>query len=233
MANGTLYGVGLGPGDPKLMTIRAGEVVRSADVLAFPVNEAGESRARAIAAPIIEGHAAELPVHLPMRVEREPAQEAYDKAAEEIARHLDAGRSVAWLCVGDPLFYGSFIYIAARLATAHEIEIVPGVTSVSAGAAKAQTALAGRDDILTVIPATLPENELQQALNCGNAAAIIKVGRHFEKVRNILQGSGLAEKAWIIDGETAGDEKIMPLASLPEGGKPYFSTIFVRTGDIV
>lgn len=232
MGRGTLYGVGVGPGDPKLMTIRAGEVIREADVLAFPVNGSGESRARAIAAPIIDGHAEELPVHLPMKVEREPARVVYDAAAGQIAAHLENGRNVAWLCVGDPMFYGSFMYVAARLGDTHRVEIVPGVTSLSACAAQAHIPLAGRNDILSVIPATAGKKALRKALKRADSAVIVKVGRHFETVRNVLRELDLENDATILEGATTGNETMLRLPDVPEGDQSYFSTILVRRGEI-
>jgi len=232
MGTGTLFGVGVGPGDPKLMTIRAGEVIRDADVLAFPVNGSGESRARAIAAPIIDGHAQELPVHLPMKVEREPARAAYDRAAADIAAHLDTGRSVAWLCVGDPMFYGSFMYFAARLGGAHRVEIVPGITSLSACAAQAHVPLAGRNDILSVIPATVGRKALRKALKRADSAVIVKVGRHFEVVRDVLRELGLENDATILEAATTGSESMLRLPDVPEVEQSYFSTILVRRGEL-
>lgn len=233
MAKGTLYGIGVGPGDPKLMTIRAGEVIRAANVLAYPVNGSGESRARAIAAPIIEGSALELPVHLPMRVDRGPARSAYDEAAKLIAAHLDAGRDVAWLCVGDPMFYGSFMYLADRLGGAHTIEIIPGVNSLSACAAQTHQPLGHRNDVLSVIPATLDEAELERALERTDSAAIIKVGRHFAKVRKVLDKLELSDGATILESATGADEKITRLSDLHDDDQSYFSTILVRRGDFV
>jgi len=232
MAKGTLYGVGVGPGDPKLMTIRAGEVIRAAHVLAYPANSSGESRAREIAAPIIENTSIELPVHLPMKVERDPARAAYDEAAKMIADHLDAGRDVAWLCVGDPMFYGSFMYIAARLGDTHTIEIVPGVNSLSACAAQTHQPLAGRNDVLSVIPATLDDKTLKRALKRADSAAIIKIGRHFAKVRKILDQLDLVECATILESATGADEKITRLSEIEDGEQSYFSTILVRRGEV-
>jgi precorrin-2/cobalt-factor-2 C20-methyltransferase len=229
---GILYGVGVGPGDPKLMTIRAGEVIRTVDVLAYPVNEAGKSRARKIAAAIIPEGAHEFPIHIPMSPERGPARTAYDKAANTISLHLEAGRSVAYLCVGDPLFYGSFMYLAGRLGRVHTLEIVPGVTSLSACAARTHMQLGGRNDILSVVPGTLDEAALQSAIMSADVAVIIKIGRHFEKVRNVLRAAGVAKRALILESATGEDERVTPLEDVGEGNAPYFSTILVRRGEL-
>ncbi len=225
---GTLFGVGVGPGDPRLLTLKACDVIREADVLAYPVNASGTSFARTTASSVIPEGVAELPIHVPMRVERPPAQKVYDAAARDIADHLREGRDVAYLCVGDPLFYGSFMYIAVRLSEAQTIEVVPGVTSLVACAARTLTPLGGRNDILSIIPATLGEEELKQALASADTAAIIKVGRHFSKVRDVLRTLGIAERAIILERVTGENERIVPLENVAEGDAPYFSTILVR-----
>lgn len=231
-ATGTLYGVGVGPGDPQLLTLRACEVIRTADVLAYPVNGSGDGRARDIAADVIPDGIIEFPVHVPMKVEREPARAAYDEAVTGLADHLDAGRNVAYLCVGDPLFYGSFMYLAARMNGSHAVEVVPGVTSLSACAARTHIPLAGRSEIISVVPATLDEATLKSALATADAAAIIKVGRHFEKVRTVLRALDLADHATILESATSEDEKVIALEDAAEDHAAYFSTILVRRKEL-
>ncbi len=231
-APGTLYGVGVGPGDPQLLTLKACEVIGSADVLAYPVNGSGMSFARDIAASFTLDGAVEIPILVPMKVERGPAQDAYDDAAKTISKNLNAGRSVAYLCVGDPLFYGSFMYLATRLGGDHTIEVVPGITSLSACAARTKTPLGGRNDILSVVPATLDETALVSAINGADTAVIIKVGRHFGKVRDVLRAAGLTDRAVILESATSENERVIPLAEAGEGDAPYFSTILVRRGEL-
>jgi precorrin-2/cobalt-factor-2 C20-methyltransferase len=222
----------VGPGDPQLLTLKACEVIRDVNVLAYPVNGSGISHARSIASDIIPESAIELPIPVPMKVEREPARAAYDAAAKIISDHLNAGRSVAYLCVGDPLFYGSFMYLAVRLGEEHTLEIVPGVTSLSACAARTQIPLGGRNDILCVVPATLDEDALKSAITDADTTAIIKVGRHFGKVRDVLRAAGLAGRATLLESATGEDERIIALEDVAENDAPYFSTILVRRGDL-
>lgn len=229
---GIFYGVGVGPGDPQLLTLKACEIIGSADILAYPVNATGASLARSIAAEIIAEGRQELPIFVPMKVARAPAQQAYDGAAKTISEHLDAGRDVAYLCVGDPFFYGSFMYLAARLGTDYNLEIVPGITSLSACAARARIPLGGRNDIVSVVPATLDAPALKSAIEMADMVAIIKVGGHFEKVRDILRKAGLADQAIILESATGEDERIMPLEDVGENHTPYFSTILVRRKDL-
>lgn len=228
---GTLFGLGIGPGDPELLTLRAWRLISNCDVIAYPVGDSGDSLARRICAPFIPEDATELPIEIPMRSERAPAQAAYDAAALKIAGHLNEGRHIAFLCEGDPFFYGSFMYLYSRMAETYKTVIVPGVSSLTASAAQIARPLAARNDILKVLPAPLPAARLKAEIETAEAVAIIKVGRHFEKVRTVLRQLGLAERATIIEAATRDDEKITALNDIPEGERPYFSTILVYRGD--
>ncbi len=230
-ASGTLTGIGVGPGDPELLTLKACRAIREADVVAYPANAAGESLARDIAAAEILHAALELPVLVPMCTDRAPAQTAYDDAAGTIARHLSQGRSVAFLCEGDPFFYGSFMYLFARLGETYETRIVPGVTSLTACAAALGRPLAARNELLKVLPAPLPEETLKAELRGADCIAIIKVGRHFEKVRRVLRDAGLNGAAAIIESATRDNQRITALDDIPDGEQPYFSTILAYRGD--
>ena len=228
---GTLYGIGVGPGDPELLTLKACSLIRSIDAIAFPTNADGQSMARSIAAEVIPVGKTEIPIHVPMAVEREPGRAAYDRGAKEIAGQLESGNSVGYLCVGDPLFYGSFIYLAARLGEDYPIEVVPGVTSLGACAARMGQPLAARNEVFRVIPAPLPADELTAELATADSAAVIKVGRHFDKVRHVLRSLDLADHAGLVSDATGEGERVTPLEDVPESAQGYFSTILVRRGD--
>ena len=230
-SKGTFFGLGIGPGDPELLTLRAWRLISNCDVIAYPVGDSGDSLARKICAPFIPEDTTELPLAIPMRSDREPAQTAYDAAALKIAAHLNEGRHVAFLCAGDPFFYGSFMYLFSRLAETYKTVIVPGVSSLTASAAQIARPLAARNDILKVLPAPLPAERLKAEIETAEAVAIIKVGRHFDKVRTVLRELGLAERATIIEAATRDDEQITALNDIPEGQRPYFSTILVYKGD--
>lgn len=228
--SGTFYGLGVGPGDPELITLKAWRIISHAPVIAYPAANGNDSLARKIAAPFISEDVTELAIPVPMRHEREPAQEAYDEAAKLIARYLDDGKDVAFLCEGDPLFYGSFAYLLDRLAGKHPTVIVPGITSITACAAQIGRPLAARNDILKVLPGTLDAERLKQEITGADAVAIMKVGQHFEKIRGVLTELGLAERATIIEKATREDERITRLADVPAGERPYFSTILIYQG---
>ncbi|HYN39820.1 MAG TPA: precorrin-2 C(20)-methyltransferase, partial [Rhodospirillales bacterium] len=204
--SGTLYGLGIGPGDPDLITVKAKAVLSEVPVIAYPAPEGGESLVRAIAGRHIPPGRTEIVIPTPMNAGRFPAHDVYDRYCAIIAGHLDADRDVAVLCEGDPFLYGSFMYVYERLAPRYPTRVVPGVSSLGAAAAAAGTWLASRDQILTVLPATLPEDELASRLALTDAAAIMKVGRHLAKVRRVLTRLGLAAGARYVERATMAGE---------------------------
>jgi len=228
--SGTLYGVGVGPGDPELMTVKAWRLVSTAKVIAYLAANGKDSTARDIARPFFPDDAQEVVIDMPMRVERVPGEAAYDKGAAEIAAHLREGRDVVMLCEGDPFFYGSFMYLFARLARDFPTIVVPGVTSITAAAAAIGRPLAARDEVLKVLPATLDADRLRDELMTAPSAAIIKVGRHFGKVRTILSALDLITKAVVIEKATHEDQRITKVGDVTGDTLPYFSTILVYAG---
>jgi len=229
-AKGTLYGVGVGPGDIELLTLKAARLLHEVKIIAYTSANGGESLARRIVAPLIPEDALELPISIPMEQARGPARSAYDKAAEQIAAHLKEGSEVLFLCEGDPFFYGSFMFIHERLSPEFRCVVVPGITSLTACAAALGRPLAARNEVLKIIPAPLTEDRLRRELETAEAAAIIKVGSHFAKVHKILRDLGLAARAAIIERATQGDQRIFRLDDVPDGERPYFSTILVYNG---
>lgn len=229
MKQGVLYGVGLGPGAPDLITLRAARLIENAAVVAYPTLAGAESFARAIATDLIPADAKHIVMDVPMTVERAPAQEAYDKGAAEIAAALDRGEDVVCLCEGDPFFYGSFMYLFARLSERYEVNVVPGVTSVTACAAQAGRPLAARNERLTILPGPLPEAELRARIAGAESVAIMKVGRHLPKIRRIIEDLGLTEAAIYVERVSLPEEVVVPLATAPEKA-PYFSMILLTKG---
>lgn len=225
---GTLYGLGVGPGDPELLTLKALRILRAAPVIAYPAPEHGESFARAIVAGHLSPAQREIAIHIPLVSERYPAQVVYDRAAEELASELAAGRDVAVLCEGDPFFYGSFMYLSARLAERFRVEVVPGVSSLMACAGALGIPLAARNDVLAVIPAPLDEATFAARLNGTEAVAVIKLGRHFAKVHALLQRLSLAEQARYIEHASMASQRILRLAEVDPAAVPYFSMILVH-----
>ncbi|MCG8597838.1 MAG: precorrin-2 C(20)-methyltransferase [Kiloniellales bacterium] len=225
---GRLYGLGIGPGDPELITLKALRVLRGAAVVAYPAPETGDSLARRIAAPHLDGRQEEIAIRMPIHDAAFPKDDIYDGAAENLGRQLEAGRDVAVLCEGDPFFYGSFMYLFGRMAERYPVEVVPGVSSLTACAAALGAPLAARNDVLTVVPAPLDEAALRARLEGAEAAAIIKVGRHLPKVRRVLRALGVLEGARYIEHATMASQRVLPLASLPDDAAPYFSMILLH-----
>jgi precorrin-2/cobalt-factor-2 C20-methyltransferase len=226
---GVLYGVGLGPGDPELMTLKAARLISGAGVVAYPALAGGESFARSIAAGLIPVGAEEIVMSVPMAVDRAPAQAVYDGGAARIAEVLQDGRDVVCLCEGDPFFYGSFMYLFARLSGRFDVEVVPGVTSVSACAARAGVPLVARNERFVVLPGPLEEDALRVGIEGAESVAIMKVGRHLGKIRGVIAALGLESRAVYVERAGLAEEVILPLAEAPEVA-PYFSMILVTKG---
>ncbi len=227
--SGRLYGIGVGPGDPELMTLKAVRILASVPVVAYPAPDKGESSARAIAATHIPAGRTEIAIRVPMRPGPEPAA-IYDEAASEIATHLEAGRDVAVLCEGDPLFYGSFIYLHDRLSARFPTSIVPGVSSLTACAAAANRPLVRRDEMLAVLPATLSDDALARRLEDADSAAILKVGRHLPRLKALIARLGLSEGSAYVAHASRGDEHVALLNDLDLETAPYFSMLLVTKG---
>jgi len=224
---GILWGLGVGPGDPELVTVKALRILRAAPVAAYLAPENGQSFARGIVASDLGPEKIEIAVRVPMERARHPAQAVYDEAAREIGGHLAAGRDVAILCQGDPFFYGSFIQIFDRLASRHPTRIVPGITSLAACAAAARLPLVSRETTLTAVPATLAETMLERRLKQAEAAAVLKLGRNFVKARRVLERLRRADGAIYVEHASLGSERVLPLAAVDPEEVPYFSMILV------
>ena len=229
-----LFGIGVGPGDPELLTLKAVRLIAAADVIAYPAPADGtDSMARAIAAPHIPAGKIELVIETPMIPGQFPADDVYDRYAVEIAAHLDAGRSVAVLCEGDPFLYGSFMYLFGRLAHRYQSVVVPGVSSLVACAARAGQPLVSRNQVLSIVPAPLDESDLETRIAAADAVAIMKVGRHLDKVRRVLEKLGRLQNAVYIERATLADERVLPLSELDADTAPYFSMILARRAEAV
>lgn len=234
---GRLWGVGLGPGDPELVTVKAARLVASADVLAYHCGPHGRSIARAIAEPYLRTGQIEEALVYPVTTggtDHPGGYEGaigdfYDDVAERLAAHLDAGRDVVVLCEGDPMFYGSYMYTHERLCAQYDTVVVPGVTSVSAAAAALGRPLVQRDEVLTVLPGTLPRAELSRRLADTDAAAILKLGRTFDTVRGAVEDSGRGRGAWYVERASSTRQLCGPLRDIDPHDVPYFSLALVTS----
>jgi precorrin-2/cobalt-factor-2 C20-methyltransferase len=226
--SGIVYGVGVGPGDPELVTLKAARLIGAADLVAYPAPEEGDSFARGIATPHMKPGQREFAIRMKIGDGSFPKDDVYAAAADRLAEAAQAGETVVVLCEGDPFFYGSFMYLYARLADRVRVEVVPGVSSLMACAVASGGALAARNDVLTVIPAPLPEAELKRRLGESEAAAIIKLGRHMPKVRKVLDELDLTSRARYVEHATLESQKVMRLMDLDGAAVPYFSMLLVH-----
>lgn len=234
-ARARLFGVGTGPGDPELLTLKAARVLAEADVVAHFAKKGNASNARRIVDAHIRPDAIELPLLYPVTTEVERTHEDYrcaitgffDRSAQDVATHLEAGRSVAVLSEGDPLFYGSYMHLHVRLAHRFDTEVIPGVTAMSGCWSLAGTPITQGDDILGVLPGTLDEAELTRRLTEADAAVIMKVGRNLSKIRNALSAAGKLDRAVYVERGTMANGFATPLAGRDDAPAPYFSIVLV------
>ena len=225
--NGVLYGVGVGPGDPELITLKSLRLIISTEVIAYPKLKGSKSFARNIIEEFIDLPKVEIAIEIPMTVNRLPAQRAYNAAAQEISTHLNMGKNVVFLCEGDPFFYGSFMYLHSRLYKKYLVEIIPGVSSMTACAAMAKKPLAARNEVLTVLPGPLSKKELERRLADNNSSAIMKVGRHIKKIKSVIDRLGLMDSSLYIERASLKEQKVLKLIDAPEVA-PYFSMVLVN-----
>jgi len=230
-----LIGVGVGPGDPELMTLKAVRVLRDADVVAHFAKAGNASRARAIAASHLRPDVMELPLLYPVTTEIPKDSPAYcdriakfyDDGAAAVAAHLDAQRAVAVICEGDPLFYGSYMHLHVRLAARYRTEVVAGVTGMSGCWSAIGAPIAQGDDVFTVLPGTLSEDQLARRLAETDAAVVMKLGRNLPKVRRALDRAGRLDRAMYVERGTMADSVMMRLADKMDDVAPYFAVVLV------
>ena len=232
---GCLFGLGVGPGDPELITLKALRLLQAAPVVAYFVAKGKKGNAFGIVEAHLSDAQTRLPLVYPVTTEALPpplSYEAviadfYDTAAEIVAGHLDAGRDVAVICEGDPFFYGSYMYLHDRLAARFDAQVVPGVCSMLGGAAVLGASLVYRNQSLSVLSGVMPEEELKRRLADADAAVVMKLGRNFDKVRRVLDELGLAERARYVERATMANQRIVPLAEVDPMASPYFSLLVV------
>jgi precorrin-2/cobalt-factor-2 C20-methyltransferase len=232
---GKLLGVGVGPGDPELMTLKAARALADAEVVAHFAKAGNVSHSRTIAAAHVRPGVIELPLLYPVTIElskcsneyRDAIGAFYDESAAKITAHLEAGCTVAVICEGDPMFYGSYMHLHTRLAPRFPTEIIAGVSGMSGCWSAAGMPIAQGDDVFTVLPATLPEGELARRLGNADAAVVMKVGRHLPKVRRALAASGRLPRALYVERGTMADAKMISLSAKVDDHAPYFAIVLV------
>jgi precorrin-2/cobalt-factor-2 C20-methyltransferase len=236
--SGTLYGVGLGPGDPDLVTVKAVRVLGTASIIAHFRKKGRPGHAWTIAAPHLNGRAMEAAFEYPVTTEIDFRDEAYVGAirdfycasAQAIMKHLAEGRDVALLCEGDPFFYGSFLHMYDRIKDSYPIRVIPGITGMSGCWTAAAAPITYGDDILTVLPGTLDRVTLARHLKGADAAVIMKVGHNLDKIKQALADAGRSADAIYVERGTMQGERVVPLSKLEDSAVPYFSIILLPGG---
>jgi precorrin-2/cobalt-factor-2 C20-methyltransferase len=232
---GRLIGVGTGPGDPELLTIKAAKAIENADVIAFFAKQGRSGNGRAIVQHLIADRAELLPLYYPVTTEIDKGEAAYqsqitgfyDASAAAVAAHLDAGKTVAILSEGDPMFYGSYMHLHVRLAHRYPTEVIPGISAMSGCWSVAGMPIVQGDDVLSVLPGTMAEAELTRRLADTQAAVIMKVGRNLPKIRRALESAGRLKEAVYVERGTMANAAMIKLAERPDGDAPYFSLVLV------
>ena len=228
-----LYGVGIGPGSPDLITLRAHRILQKVAVLAYPTPPSSSSLARSIAAPNLRSSYIELPITMSLDLRYFPDSETYARAARAIEGHIRAGRDVAYLCEGDATLYGSFLYLLPHLRDIR-VEIVPGISAPMSGSALWLSALAQGNERFSILPATASREALAQSLAACESAVFMKVGKSFAKICELLAEQDRLQNAYYISHATFPNQQRILLtdllADLPEDFRaPYFSMIFTPT----
>lgn len=236
--SGTLYGVGLGPGDPELVTLKAARVLQTAPIIAHFRKKGRPGHAWTIAATHVNAGARETAFEYPVTTEIDFREDAYVEtirafyrdSADSIMQHLAAGRDVALLCEGDPFFYGSFLHMYDRIRDTYPIRVIPGITGMSGCWTAAAAPITYGDDVLTVLPGTLDRLALTTHLKNADAAVIMKVGYNLDKIKLALADAGRATDAIYVERGTMQGERVVPLSQLDECAVPYFSIILLPGG---
>ena len=236
MSVGTVYGVGLGPGDPELMSVRADRLVRSATHVAYFRKAGRPGRARTIVEGMLREGAVEIPMEYPVTTEIPVDDPAYAEClsgfyAEVSGRVRDialSGADVVVLCEGDPFFFGSFMHLYTRLRDDVPVRVVPAITGMSAAWTATGIPVTWGDDVLTVLLGTMPQSDLARRMADADAIVVMKVGRNLPKVRDALAESGKLDRAWLVECASMAEERTVPLAEAGDRASPYFSIVIVH-----
>ncbi len=232
---GTLYGVGVGPGDPELMSLKAARILKTVPVVAYFAKKGAPGNARRAVDGQLNEHAELIRLEYPFTIElpetdpeyRAALAEFYDASAAELAARLDRGQNVAVLCAGDPFFYGSYAHLHERLAGSHRCEVVPGITAMSGCWTRASMPMTCGDEMLTVLSGTMQADALTERLVACDAVVIMKVGRNLAKIRQALTRAGKLERAVYVERGTMPEERILRLAEKPDDEAAYFGIVLV------
>jgi len=231
---GRLYGVGVGPGDPELLTLRAYHLLSRIPVIFVPLkDEKSMSYARSVIKNLVKKSEGKVVgVVLPMLRDREQLADYWRKAAESMWQYLKKGEDCAFVNIGDPLLYGTFIHILETLQKSHpeiEVEVIPGISSINAAAARAVVPLASNDECIAIISGNREDKVIREILENFDTVVFVKMNRVFDRLLIILEELNLIEKCIYVRRCTTQDEEIIWDISKLKGEKvDYFSLLIVR-----
>ncbi len=233
---GILHGVGLGPGDPELMSLRAHRLLGAARHVAYFRKAGRKGHALTIAEALLPRDAQHFAMEYPVTTEipvKDPRYNAllaafYEDCAAHLRGLVDAGEEVVVLCEGDPFFYGSFMHLYTRLSPVVPVQVTPGITGMSAAWTATDLPITWGDDVMTVLMGTLPEAQLTARMAEADALVIMKIGRNIDKVRSALRAAGKFDAAWLVEFASQQGQTVQRLSEAEGRVTPYFSIILVH-----
>lgn len=236
MTAGTVYCLGLGPGDPDLMTVKADRLLRQARHVAFFRKAGRKGQARQIVDGRLPECAIEFAMEYPITTEipftdpeyNRQLSEFYERCASHLRVLAQAGEDIIVLCEGDPFFYGSFMHLYTRLKDDVPVDIVPAITGMSASWTATGQPVTWGDDVLTVLMGTLPYEDLTRRIADSDAVVIMKIGRNIEKVRDALRAARKYDAAWLVEYASMPGQTVQKLSDAEGKVTPYFSIIIVH-----
>lgn len=234
--NGIIYGVGLGPGAADLMSVRSDRLIRGAAHIAYFRKKGNPGQARQIVEGLLRADVVEWPMDYPVTTEIPLSDPRYNQLlaafyqdwADRLSELASQQGEVIVLCEGDPFFYGSFMHLYERLRDRHKVDVVPGITGMSAAWTASGQPISWGDDKIAIIMGTSDEDELTASIEQADAIVVMKIGRHLGKIRRILTEAGHAERAVIVCYAASEKEEVIPLSDYHSDRLPYFSIILVH-----
>ena len=236
MSNGTIYGVGVGPGDPDLISLKAYNIIKKAKCIAYFKKKEKNGIAYGIIKQYLKKNIFEIVMPYPITTEisflsleyKKVLSDFYDDCCKRILSEINQNSDVIILCEGDPFFYGSFMHIHTRLYNKTKIIVVPGITGMSAAWTATNLPITWGDDILTVIMGTMEKKEIIKRIQNSDALVFMKIGKHFQKICQILKELSLFDCAYLVENASMLNEKVRKLKEVQETSLPYFSIIIIH-----
>lgn len=236
MSNGIIYGVGVGPGDPELISLKAYNLLKKAKHIAYFKKKDKEGISYKIVKEYLRKDVLEIKMNYPITTEisflssqyKKTLSQFYDNCCNEILTISNQNKDLVIICEGDPFFYGSFMHIYTRLLNKNIIKVIPGITGMSAAWTASKSPITWGDDVLTVIMGTMTENEIVKRIKKNDAIVIMKIGKNYEKICKVLKSLNLFNDAFLVENASMSNERVRKLTDVHELTLPYFSIILLH-----